>query len=129
MTNALIDAVGNVQRAVSGKSTLPALEGILLRAAGSSLFLAGFDLDLGITTTIEAEVREPGEIVLTARLFGEIVRRMPGESVMLVTDEKLNATIRSDVTEFTIMGISASEYPEIPAARGRRAVPASRRIR
>ncbi len=48
---ALIDAVGNVQRAVSGKSTLPALEGILLRAAGSSLFLAGFDLDLGITTT------------------------------------------------------------------------------
>jgi DNA polymerase III, beta subunit len=112
---ALIDAVGNVQRAVSGKSTLPALEGILLRAAGSSLFLAGFDLDLGITTTIEAEVREPGEIVLTARLFGEIVRRMPGESVMLVTDEKLNATIRSDVTEFTIMGISASEYPEIPA--------------
>ena len=75
---ALIDAVGNVQRAVSGKSTLPALEGILLRAAGSSLFLAGFDLDLGITTTIDADVRQPGEIVLTAKLFGEIVRKLPG---------------------------------------------------
>lgn len=51
---ALIDAVGNVQRGVSGKSTLPALEGILLRASGSSLFLAGYDLEMGITTTIEA---------------------------------------------------------------------------
>ena len=74
---ALVDATGNVQRAVSGKSTLPALEGILLRAAGSSLFLAGYDLDLGITTTIEAQVQEPGEMVLTAKLFGEIVRRLP----------------------------------------------------
>lgn len=75
---ALLEAVGNVQRAVSGKSTLPALEGILLRATGSSLFLAGYDLDLGITTTIEAAVKEPGEIVLTAKLFGEIVRKLPG---------------------------------------------------
>ena len=84
---ALIDAVGNVQRAVSGKSTLPALEGILLRAAGSSLFLAGYDLDIGITTTIEAQVTEPGEIVLGAKLFGEIVRRLPDETVRLSADD------------------------------------------
>ena len=112
---ALLDAVSNVQRAVSGKSTLPALEGILLKAMGSSLFLAGYDLDLGITTTIEAEVREPGEIVLTAKLFGDIARRLPEETVSLVTDEKLNTTIRSGLTEFTIIGISAIEYPEIPS--------------
>lgn len=111
---ALIDAVGNVQRAVSGKSTLPALEGILLKAAGSSLYLAGYDLDMGITTTIEAHVQEPGEIVLTAKLFGEIVRKLPGEDVSIMTDDKLNTTIRSGITEFTIMGISAAEYPEIP---------------
>ena len=59
---ALLDAVNSVQHAVSGKSTLPSLEGVLLRATGSSLFLAGYDLDLGITTTIEAQVSEPGEI-------------------------------------------------------------------
>lgn len=112
---ALIDAVGNVQRAVSGKSTLPALEGILLKATGSSLFLAGYDLDLGITTTIEAEVREPGEIVLTAKLFGDIVRRLPDDTVSLTTDEKLNTVIRSGLTEFSIIGISAIEYPEIPS--------------
>ena len=48
---ALIDAVGNVQRGVSGKSTLPALEGILLRATGSSLFLAGYDLEICLLYT------------------------------------------------------------------------------
>ena len=102
---ALIDAVGNVQRGVSGKSTLPALEGILLRATGNSLFLAGYDLEMGITTTIEAQVNEPGEIVLTARLFGDIVRRLPGEDVTLSSDDKYNTLIRSGMTDFTIMRI------------------------
>ena len=112
---ALLEAVGNVQRAVSGKSTLPALEGILLKAAGSSLFLAGYDLDLGITTTIEAAVKEPGEIVLTAKLFVEIVRKLPGEQVAIITDDRFNTQIRSGITEFSIMGIAAAEYPELPS--------------
>lgn len=112
---ALITAVGNVQYAVSGKSTLPALEGILLKANGSSLFLAGYDLDIGITTTIEADVREPGDIVLTARLFSDIVRRLPEDTVLISTDEKFNTTIQSGLSTFTIMGISAIEYPEIPS--------------
>ena len=111
----LIDAVGSVQHAASGKSSLPALEGILLRATGSSLFLAGYDFDMGITTTIEADVREPGEIVLSAKLFGDIVRRLPDDNVYLATDDKLNTTIRSGQADFTIMGISATEYPELPS--------------
>jgi DNA polymerase-3 subunit beta len=111
---ALIDAVGNVGHAVSGKSALPALEGILIKASGNSLYLAGYDLDMGITTTIEADVRESGEIVLNARLFGDIVRKLPDERVFIGTDEKLGTTIRSGKSEFTIMGIAASEYPEIP---------------
>ncbi len=112
---ALIDAVSNVQRGVSGKSTLPALEGILLKASGSSLFLAGYDLDMGITTTIEAQVTEPGEIVLTAKLFGDIVRKMPGDEVVISSDDKYNTLLRSGLTEFSIMGISAGEYPELPS--------------
>lgn len=111
----LIEAVSNVQRAVSTKSTIPALEGILLRASGSALFLAGYDLDLGVTTTITADVREAGEIVLTAKLFSEIVRKLPGDEVSIATDAKLNTVIHSGVAEFTIMGLSAEEYPEIPS--------------
>ncbi|MBQ3259405.1 MAG: DNA polymerase III subunit beta [Clostridia bacterium] len=111
---ALVDAVGNVQRAVAAKSALPALEGILLRAFGNSLFLAGYDMELGITTTIEAQVSEPGEIVLTAKLFSEIIRKLPGEEVLLSCNDKLNATIRSGNSEFSIMGFSSDDYPELP---------------
>ena len=111
----LVSAVGNVQRAVTGKSTLPALEGILLRAKGNALFLAGYDLDLGITTSIEAEVIKPGEIVMSAKLFSDICRSMPSDTVSIRSDEKNNVTIESGVTRFTITGISAEEYPDLPS--------------
>lgn len=67
-----------------------------------------------LTTTIEAQVSEPGEIVLSAKLFGEIVRRLPGDQVRLSCDEKYNTLITSGQAEFTIIGLSATEYPEIP---------------
>ncbi len=110
----LIEAVSNVQRAVAAKAALPALEGILLRAQGSSLYLAGFDMELGITTTINANVWEAGDIVLSARMFGDIVRKMPGDSIAIITDERYNTIIRNDVTEFSIIGMTAADYPNIP---------------
>lgn len=110
----LIEAVGNAQRAVATKAALPALEGILLRAQGSTLFLAGFDMELGITTTIDAQVQQPGELVLPARMFGDIVRKMPGDRIAITADDKFNTVIRSEVTEFSIMGITAADYPSIP---------------
>jgi len=116
-TAALLDAVSNVSHAVSGKSTLPALEGVLLRAKGSSLYLAGYDMELGITTTIEAQVKEPGDIVLSVKLFGDILRGLSGETVSIETNEKLNVKIRSGMTDYEIMGISAAEYPEIPTVQ------------
>lgn len=111
---ALVDAVSNVQRGVAAKSALPALEGILLKAHNSSLFLAGYDMELGITTTIEAQVSEPGEIVLTAKLFSEIIRKLPGEEVVIHCNDKNNTTIRSGSSEFTIIGFSSEDYPELP---------------
>ena len=110
----LVDAVNNVGRAVAAKSALPALEGILLRAYGSSLFLAGYDMELGITTTIEAKVTEPGEIVLSSKLFTEIIRKLPGEDVVIQSNEKFNTLIQSGASEFTIMGFSGDDYPELP---------------
>ena len=113
-TAALQNAVSTVSHAVSGKSTLPALEGVLLRATGSSLYMAGYDMELGITTSIEAQVQEIGDIVLSVKLFGDIMRSLPGERVTLMTDEKMNVKIKSGYAEYEIMGISAAEYPEIP---------------
>ena len=110
----LLEGVNNVSRAVSAKSSLGALEGVLIRASGETLYLAGYDMELGITTVIPAQVRASGELVLTAKLFGDIVRRLPADSVEIRVDDKLNTTIVSGETEFTIMGISTLEYPELP---------------
>lgn len=111
---ALVDAVNNVQRGVASKSALPALEGILMKASASSLFLAGYDMELGITTTIEADVEEAGELVLTAKLFSEIIRKLPEEEVTITSNERNNTVIRSGNSEFTIMGFSSADYPELP---------------
>ena len=112
----LIEAVGNVQRAVTPHSNMPALEGILLKATGESLFLAGYDLDMmGITTTIEAEVIQPGEIVLNAKLFGEIVRKLPDGIVSLRSSEQYVTKIQCGMSDFSIIGMNAEDYPEIPS--------------
>ncbi len=110
----LLDAVSKVGRAVATKSSHPSLEGILLKAGNASLSLSGYDLELGITTRIEANVEEPGNIVLNAKLFGDIVRRSPSDDVQVTVDEKLNVYIKSGKSEFHILGISAAEYPELP---------------
>lgn len=110
----LVDAVSNVQRSVSLKSSLAALEGILIEAKDNNLKLCGYNLELGITTHISAKIEEPGSIVLTAKIFSDIVRKLPDDEVLISTDEKLMTNIKSNSTEFTIIGIDPSEYPELP---------------
>lgn len=111
----LAEAVLNIQRAVSAKSTVPALEGILLSASGKHLTLSAYDLELGMTTKIEAQVEEEGRAVLSARLFGDIVRRSPGENLSISVDEKNVAVIHSGASEFSLIGIPAEEFPEFPS--------------
>ncbi len=111
----LTEAVSTVSRAVSGKSMIPALEGILLKAADGQLILSGYDLEMGITTAIEAMVKEPGELVLSARLFSDMVRRMPSDEVTILSDEKLLTQVIGGATEYTILGLNAQEYPELPS--------------
>ncbi|MBC8586315.1 DNA polymerase III subunit beta [Youxingia wuxianensis] len=111
----LTEAVANVSRAVSSKNTLAALEGVLLKAKGNQLSLTGYDLELAISTTIEAKVVEEGDIVLSARLFLDMIRRMPCETISITSDEKMLTVVKGSMTEYTILGIPASEYPELPA--------------
>lgn len=111
----LVEAVSNVQRAVSSKSSVPALEGILLKTEENSVTLCGYDLELGMTTSIPASVEESGSIVLSARLFGDIVRRLPADIVFIGADEKFMTTITSGASEYSIVGIPSQEFPELPA--------------
>ncbi|MBQ2676896.1 MAG: DNA polymerase III subunit beta [Clostridia bacterium] len=111
----ICEAVTNVQRAVSTKSSLPALEGILLKAENNLITMSGYDLEIAITTTCQANIVNEGSVILNARLFGEILKKIPGDKVEIETDNKLSARISSGATEFSIMAMAAEEYPELPA--------------
>lgn len=110
----ITEAVSNIQRAVSTKTSIPALEGILLSATETGLELCAYDLELGITTVIPAFVMEPSKAVLSAKLFSDIVRRTPAETVTISVDEKNMATLESGYSRFSIIGIPAEEFPELP---------------
>lgn len=110
----ITEAVGNIQRAVSTKTSIPALEGILLGAGEEGLELCAYDLELGITTVIPAFVVEAGRAVLSAKLFSDIVRRTPAETITITVDEKNMATLESGYSRFSIIGIPAEEFPELP---------------
>ncbi len=100
-------------RTVAQKSSLSTLEGILCQA-GSSLRLTGYNMETAISYVIEAEVMEEGACVLPARLFGDIIRRLPEGPVTVVVDENYKVSIRSGYSSFTISSESAEDYPELP---------------
>ena len=105
-------AVATASRTVSQKSSIPALEGILIEA-GSVLRLTGYNLETGIRTTVPADVTQPGSLVLSARLFGEIVRKMPDDIVYFSADNYM-VNVRCGMSEFNILGTDPEEFPELP---------------
>lgn len=110
----LSDSLTNVSRAVSQKSPIKTLEGVFLKAKGNKLTLSGYDLEIGITTDIDVRVEREGEIVIVAKLFNDIIRRLPEDNVSIEVDDRLIITIRSGAAEFAILGLAATEYPQLP---------------
>ena len=105
-------AISTTSRAVSPKSSIPALEGILLEA-GSDLRLTGYNLETGIRTIVPADIREEGTLVLGARLFGEIVRKLP-DDIVTFQSENYMVNIKCSMSEFNILGTDPEEFPELP---------------
>ncbi|MGE4548237.1 MAG: DNA polymerase III subunit beta [Intestinibacillus sp.] len=109
----LLDAVNISSRAVSGKSAIALLEGLLIQAS-DRLELTGYDLTLGIRTTVDADVIEPGAVVLGARILGDIIRKLPDETVYIETDEKLLTTIQCGRAVFNLIASPADDFPQMP---------------
>lgn len=105
-------AIATTARATAPKSSIPALEGILLEAT-AELRLTGYNLETGVRTVVPAEIKEGGSLVLSARLFGDIVRRLPDDMVTIATDG-LTVHIQCGMSEFHIQGIDPEEFPELP---------------
>jgi len=114
----LLAAILTASRAAATKSPVQLLEGLLLEAGEENVKISGYDLKTGIVTTVPAEVESTGGIVLNARLFGEIIRKMPGQDVTVSVDNGLVAKITSEASEFEILGSPTSDYPELPVVDG-----------
>ena len=121
-TQLLSEACQNVQRVVTTKTTIPAIEGILLRAEDGKLQLTGYDLEVGIMTTLDINVEEEGSIVLNAKILCDILRRLPAETVTIEADSRQACRIRCGDAEYKLIGIAADEYPELPTVNDSRPV-------
>ena len=110
----LMHGISIVQKSVSTKTTLPILKGIYLEASAGKLKLVGTDLEIGIENIIEAEVLEEGSVVIDARLLGEIIRKLPDADVEVTLLENNQLKIKCENSEFNILCLSASEFPELP---------------
>ena len=117
----LVQGLNIAGRTVAQKSSLSVIEGILCKA-GIGLNLTGYNMETAITYTIDAEVTDPGECILPAKLFGDIVRRLPEGPVTVVVDDSFKVSIRAGYASFTISAESAEDYPELPDVNTGRAI-------
>ena len=109
----LIATISVASRTVSQKSTIPALEGLYV-TAGKLLTLTGYNLETGISVSMEADVKEMGSAIFPAKLLGDIVRKLPDDMVTIHVDEKYRVKIVSGISSFSIMASSADDYPNLP---------------
>jgi len=113
-TKELSVACSNVMRAVSTKGTIPTIEGLLIECGSDTLSLTGYDFEFGINTVLSVDVIEPGDIVINAKIFNEIIKKMSDEEVTIETSGT-SVSIVSGVTQYNITGIDANDYPELPS--------------
>lgn len=107
------EAINIVQKAVSTRSTLPILDGILVEAE-DNVKLTGYDLETGIECSFDADIIEKGSIVINSRMLGEIIRKLPDETVKLETGTGNSVVIESGNAHFSIKGLDSEGYPKIP---------------
>lgn len=117
----LVNGLNITGRTVAQKSALSAIEGILCQAA-DRLYLTGYNMETAISYALEAEISDAGSCVLPAKLFGDIIRRLPEGPVTVVVDESYKVSIRAGYASFTISAESADDYPELPDVAGGRSV-------
>jgi DNA polymerase-3 subunit beta len=109
----LSNGISIVQKAVSTKTTMPILEGILIDV-GEQFKLTGNDLELGIECFVKADIREPGSIVINSRMFGEIIKKLPDSEVLIEVKENNNVIIECNNSHFELKGMPSEGYPSIP---------------
>lgn len=120
--DSLLQSVQDVMKAVTSRTTIPILTGIKIVANEEGVTLTGSDSNISIESFIPkeesgdeiVEIKQPGSIVLQARFFSEIVKKLPTDTVEIEVHHNLQTVIRSGKSEFNLNGLDAEEYPHLP---------------
>ncbi|AND37646.1 MULTISPECIES: DNA polymerase III subunit beta [Cytobacillus] len=118
----LVQSVQDVMKAVTSRTTIPILTGIKIVASEEGVTLTGSDSDISIESFIPkeeagdeiVEIKQAGAIVLQAKFFSEIVKKLPTDTVEISVENHLQTVIRSGKSEFNLNGLDAEEYPHLP---------------
>lgn len=109
-------AIGIVQKAVSSRSTMKVLEGLLIEC-GEVLKITGNDLELGIEYILEAQIEEKGSVVINSKMLGDIIKRLPDSEIRMESAENNIMKIECENSHFEIKSLSSDDFPEIPVIR------------
>ena len=112
--DAIVNGINIVMKAVPSKTTMSILECILIDASTGEIKLTGNDMELGIETIVEGTIAERGVVALDAKIFYEIIRRLPDNDVTIKTDDKFTATITCEKAKFNIPGRSGEDFAYLP---------------
>ena len=109
-------AISKTQRAVIQRSSIPALTGFLLEAYDNRLSVTGYDLEIGVTCSIESDIKVEGSCIITAKEFSDIVRSLPDDEINITVDDNHSASITCGLSEFSsIAAFDADEFPALPS--------------
>lgn len=111
----LQDAILTVQKALTGKTTMPILEGIYISATKEKVTLIGSDMDVSIETIIDADVLQEGKVVIDSKIFGEIIRKLPNSDIKIEITENDTVQITCEKSVFNVVYMNADEYPALPS--------------
>ena len=114
LKNELLKSINIVQKAVPTRTTMPILECILIDASSSVIKLTANDMELGIETVLQGEIKERGIVALDAKIFSDIVRKLPDSEVMIESDSNLNTVITCEKALFKISGKDGDDFSRLP---------------
>ena len=110
----LLKSVNIVLKAIPGKTTMPILECILIDASTNNIKFTANDMELGIETIVDGTILEKGIVAIDAKIFSDIIRKLPDNDVTIETDENLTTTITCEKAKFSISGQSGEEFSYLP---------------
>ena len=112
--SSLNKAVGIVMKAVPTRTTMSILECILIDASTNEIKFTANDMELGIETIVEGEIIEKGKVAIDAKIFSEIVRKLPDNDITIETDDNYTSTITCEKSKFNIAGKSGEDFSYLP---------------